>query len=213
MQSIALGSLLVVLAYLLGSIPTGYLIGRYLQNIDIREHGSGSTGATNVLRTLGKGPAIAVLAVDIVKGAAAVGLVKLVYLLGPDLLPSVWQLWLIVTVGLIAILGHSRSVWLSFTGGKSVATSIGVIMVINPLAALITLGTFGLGLAITRIVSLSSLIGAVALNVFMLLGQPLPYILFGAIAGIYVFVRHTANIKRLIAGTEPTIGQKLPQPE
>lgn len=210
MQSIVLSSLLVILAYLLGSIPTGYLFGRYLQDIDIREHGSGSTGATNVLRTLGKGPAIAVLSIDILKGAAAVWLVKLVYLFS-DWLPPLWQPWLIVTVGLVAIFGHSRSVWLNFSGGKSVATSIGVIMVMNPLAALTTLGAFGVTLAITRIVSLSSLVGAVALNGFMLLGQPLPYIVFGAIAGIYVFVRHTSNIKRLIDGTEPSIGQKLPQ--
>lgn len=210
MQSIVLSSLLVILAYLLGSIPTGYLFGRYLQDIDIREHGSGSTGATNVLRTLGKGPAIAVLSIDILKGAAAVWLVKLVYLFF-DWLPPLWQPWLIVTVGLVAIFGHSRSVWLNFSGGKSVATSIGVIMVMNPLAALTTLGAFGVTLAITRIVSLSSLVGAVALNGFMLLGQPLPYIVFGAIAGIYVFVRHTSNIKRLIDGTEPSIGQKLPQ--
>lgn len=201
--------LLILCAYLLGSIPTGYLAGVYFKGIDIREYGSHSTGATNVLRVVGKQAALGVLVVDILKGAIAVGIVKLIYLyVSPDFMLLEWKNWLGVSAALAAILGHSKSIWLNFTGGKSAATSLGVLLVINPVVALGTLMTFLGVLAISRIVSLSSLSGAIAVNILMvLLNQPLPYILFAILAGIYVIVRHTANIKRLMAGTEPRLGQ------
>lgn len=198
-------------AYLLGSIPTGYLAGRYLQGIDIREHGSGSTGATNVLRTLGKKAGIAVLAIDALKGAMAIALVKGLYLLSFNPLPLDWQSWLIVGAGLGAIIGHSRSVFLNFGGGKSVATSLGVLLVMNPLVALGTLGCFLLMLATSRIVSISSITGAIGVNILMwTLQQPIPYLIFAALTGFYVIVRHRSNISRLLEGTEPKIGEKLP---
>ncbi|ACK73433.1 protein of unknown function DUF205 [Gloeothece citriformis PCC 7424] len=204
--------LLIVIAYLLGSIPTGYLAGRYLKGIDIREHGSGSTGATNVLRTLGKTAAIFVLIIDLLKGAIAVALVRLLYSLDINPLPLNWQAWLIIATGLASILGHSRSIFLNFGGGKSVATSLGVLLVMNPIVAGGTLGSFLIMLAISRIVSLSSLTGAIAVNILMLvLEQPLPYLLFGALAGLYVIIRHRSNINRLLEGTEPKLGEKLAQ--
>ena len=208
-----LSFLLVFFAYLLGSIPTGYLAGKWLKGIDIREHGSGSTGATNVLRNLGKPAAIAVLGIDVLKGMAAVTLVKLLYhFMSIEIIPLEWQYWLMISTGIAAILGHSKSIFLNFTGGKSVATSLGVLAVINPLVALGTLGSFLVMLAISRIVSLSSITGAVTGNILMIaLNQPLPYLLFAITAGIYVIVRHSGNIQRLFAGTEPKIGQKLPQ--
>lgn len=203
--------LLVLLAYLLGSIPTGYLLAKSLAGIDIREHGSGSTGATNVLRTVGKKAAIAVLLIDLLKGAIAVLLVKLIYLYSPiELLPINWKLWLIAVVALAAIFGHSRSIWLNFTGGKSVATSLGVLLVMNPILALGTLATFGIMLAISRIVSLSSITGAIALNLLAIfVDGSLPYIIFAALAGGYVIFRHRSNIQRLLAGEEPKIGQSI----
>lgn len=209
--SIFISLVLVLLAYLLGSIPTGYLLAKSLQGIDIREHGSGSTGATNVLRTIGKKAAIAVLLIDMLKGAIAVLLVKLIYLYFPgELLPISWKLWLIVAVALAAIFGHSKSIWLNFTGGKSVATSIGVLLVMNPLLALGTLGAFGLTIAISRIVSLSSIVGAIALNILAIfVDGSLPYIIFAALAGGYVVYRHRSNIQRLLAGEEPKIGQTV----
>lgn len=207
---ISFAILLVLVAYLLGSIPTGYLAGKYLQGIDIREVGSGSTGATNVLRTLGKKAAIFVLTIDVLKGALALGLVKLSYHLEGINLPENWQSWLIISAGIAALFGHSKSIFLNFTGGKSVATSLGILFMLNPLIGLGTLATFGLILALSRIVSLSSICGALAVNVLMLvLHQPLAYQIFALLGGFYVIFRHKTNIQRLIVGTEPKIGQKL----
>jgi acyl phosphate:glycerol-3-phosphate acyltransferase len=209
-SSFAISTLLILAAYLLGSIPTGYMVGRYAQGIDIREHGSGSTGATNVLRTLGKPAAIVVLVVDLLKGSLALILVNLVYTYLPDLLFASWHPWLITGAALGAIIGHSKSIWLNFTGGKSVTTTLGVLLVMNPLVALGTLASFGIILGISRIVSLSSIGGAIAVNILMLVfHQPIAFSIFAALAGLYVILRHKSNIQRLIAGNEPKIGQAL----
>lgn len=209
--SFTISTLLILAAYLLGSIPTGYVFARYLKGIDIREHGSGSTGATNVLRTVGKPAAIAVLLIDLAKGSLALVLVNSVYSFAPpELLPANWHAWLITVAALSAIIGHSKSVWLDFSGGKSVATTLGVLFVMNPIVALGTLISFGIILGISRIVSLSSICGAIAVNILMLaLDQPVAYSIFAAIAGSYVIVRHKTNIQRLFAGIEPKIGQAL----
>ena len=210
LSTIVLGVFLILLAYLLGSIPTGYLVGKYLRGIDIREHGSGSTGATNVLRTLGKKAGISVLVIDMLKGMLGIALVKALYLNSANPLPPDWQAWLILATGLAAVIGHSKSIFLNFDGGKSVATSLGVLLIMSPWVALATLGSFLLVLAISRIVSLSSITGAIAVIILMLvLRQPLPYILFASIAGFYVIIRHRGNIERLLSGTEPRLGQKL----
>lgn len=201
---------LVLAAYLLGSFPTGYLLGKYLKGIDIREHGSGSTGATNVLRTIGKTAGLTVLLTDISKGAIAVALVRFLYNYNPDLLPETWKPWLIIITALTAILGHSKSVWLGFTGGKSVATGIGVVLLVNPWLALGTLSAFGVTIAVSKIVSLSSIAGAITLIILAVaLSQPLPYIIFATLAGGYVVLRHRTNIQRILAGEEPKLGQKL----
>lgn len=204
-------AILILLAYLLGSIPTGYLVGRYLKGIDIRKQGSGSTGATNVLRTVGKSAALAVLAIDLLKGSLALALVNLVYSIAPsEFLSENWYAWLITAAALSAIIGHSKSIWLNFTGGKSVATTLGVLLVMNPVVALGTLASFGIILGISRIVSLSSICGAIFVNILMLaMNQPVPYVIFAALSGLYVVLRHRTNIQRLLAGIEPKIGQAL----
>ena len=204
----------ILVAYLMGSLPTGYIVGRMIKGIDIREHGSGSTGATNVLRTLGKGPGFLVLMIDTLKGVGAIALVHWLFTVVPSGVNSDgWLAWMVAIGGLAALLGHSKSIWLGFTGGKSVATSLGVLLAMCWQVGLATLGIFGLVLALTRIVSLSSVAGAIAVSVFMiLLQQPLPYELFTIAGGLYVIWRHRSNIQRLFAGTEPQLG-KLMTPE
>ena len=209
------GAILVV-AYLLGSIPTGYIAVKLLKGIDIREVGSGSTGATNVLRTLGKGPGAFVLVVDCLKGVLAIALA---YWLNQDVAPhlveptvnlQLWQPWIVILAGLAAILGHSKSIFLGFSGGKSVATSLGILLTMNWQVGLATVFVFAVVMAISRIVSLSSICGAIAVSILMvLLHQPLPYILFAVVGGLYVIWLHRSNLQRLLAGTEPKLGQKL----
>jgi acyl phosphate:glycerol-3-phosphate acyltransferase len=199
---------LLIGAYLLGSFPTGYLAGRLLKGIDIREHGSGSTGATNVLRTLGKVPGSAVLLTDVFKGVAAVSLVQVALRLNP--LPEIQTNLSLLVVGTaaMAILGHSKSVWLGWKGGKSVATGLGVLLAMNWQVALLTLGVFGISIGITRIVSISSIFGALAVAVLMFIyHQPTAYVIFTAVGGAYVIWLHRANIQRLLNGTEPQLGK------
>ncbi|UIE37460.1 glycerol-3-phosphate 1-O-acyltransferase PlsY [Leptodesmis sichuanensis] len=218
---LTLNALLILLAYLLGSLATGYWAGRWLKGIDIREHGSGSTGATNVLRTLGTGPGVVVLLIDVLKGVGAIALVTWFYttdliqpLIPGTLNPATWLPWMVTLAGIAALLGHSKSIFLNFTGGKSVATSLGVLLAMSWLVGVGTFAVFLLVLAITRIVSISSMSGAIAVPGLMLAThQPLPYVLFGLAGGLYVILRHRANIQRLLQGTEPRLGQKLPEPD
>ncbi|MBE9204274.1 glycerol-3-phosphate 1-O-acyltransferase PlsY [Synechocystis salina LEGE 06099] len=202
---------LLLITYFMGSIPTGYLAGKLLLGIDIREHGSKSTGATNVFRTLGKPAAIAVLAIDISKGIMAVALVRAIY--KGDWLPALpanWQNWLTLGVAIAVVLGHSKSIFLRFSGGKSVATSLGVLFMLNIWLALGTLATFLAVIFFTRIVSLSSIVAAITVNgIALALQLPLPYLAFTLLAGMYVIVRHRSNIERILQGTEPKLGEKV----
>lgn len=211
----------LAIAYLFGSIPTGYLAGKLLKGIDIREHGSKSIGAKNVLRTLGKWPGLAVLLVDVLKGAGAIVFARWFY---PWLyespfvtLPTALDLqtmvsWAVCMSGIAVLLGHSRSIWLNFAGGKSIATGLGVLLAISWPVALGALMVFGIAVAIFRIVSLGSMLAALtAIAIICGVEQPLSYRLLVIAGGIYVIVRHRANIQRLLAGTEPRLGQSSPE--
>ncbi len=211
----------LAIAYLFGATPTGYLAGKLLRGIDIREHGSKSTGATNVLRTLGKWPALAVLLIDVLKGAAAI-VFALWFYRWLSTLPSItppatldlqsFVTWAVCLAGLAALLGHSRSIWLNFTGGKSAATGLGVLLAMSWQVGLGAAVVFAAVLAIVRIVSLGSMLAALtAIALVCVLEHPLPYRLLVIAGGIYVIVLHRANIQRLLAGPEPRLGQSNPQ--
>ena len=210
----------LAIAYLLGSTPTGYLAGRLLKGVDIRELGSKSTGATNVLRTLGPWPALGVLLIDVLKGAAAIVFARWFYpwlsmapFVAPPaaLDPQAWAPWAVCLAGLAALLGHARSVWLNFTGGKSVAAGLGLLLALSWPVGLGALAVFGVVVAIFRMVSLGSILAALTAAALMCgLEQPLPYRLLAVAGGLYVIVRHRANIQRLLAGTEPHLGRNSP---
>jgi len=207
----------LVIAYLLGSVPTGYLAGRLLKGVDIRQQGSGSTGATNVLRTLGPWPAVGVLLIDVLKGAAAIILARWFYpwlftapfVAAPAALdPQTWAPWAVCLAGLAMLLGHARSIWLNFTGGKSVAAGLGLLLALSWPVGLGALAVFGVVVAAFRMVSLGSILAALTAIALMFgLQQPLPYRLLAVAGGLYVIVRHRANIQRLLAGTEPRLGR------
>ncbi|MCA0034369.1 glycerol-3-phosphate 1-O-acyltransferase PlsY [Mesorhizobium sp. B263B2A] len=206
----------LAIAYLFGSIPTGYLAGKLLKGIDIREHGSRSTGATNVLRMLGKGPALVVLLVDVLKGVAAIAFARWLYVL-PFLTPPAgldpqrFVPWAVCLAGLAVLLGHGRSIWLNFTGGKSAAAGLGVLLALSWPIGLGAAAVFGAVLAISRIVSLSSMLAALtAIALVCGMEQPLAYRLLVIAGGLYVIARHRANIRRLLDGTEPRLGQSGP---
>ncbi|MBY5465531.1 glycerol-3-phosphate 1-O-acyltransferase PlsY [Rhizobium leguminosarum] len=211
------GAVGFAIAYLLGSTPSGYLAGKLLKGIDIREHGSKSTGATNVLRTLGKWPALVVLLVDVLKGVGAVVFARWFYPWFSTVAsgtpptafdPQILEPWAVCLAGLAVLLGHGRSVWLNFTGGKSVATGLGVLLAMSWPVGLGAAMVFGVALAGFRIVSLSSMLAALtAIALICGLEQPLPYRLLVIAGGIYVIARHRTNIRRLLAGTEPRLGK------
>ena len=191
--------LLLAIGYLLGAIPSGYLAGRWLKGIDLRDCGSGRTGATNVLRNVGKGPALVVFLIDVGKGALAVLLAKSVGL----------NDWLQVLTGLAALAGHVWPVWLGWKGGKAVATGLGIFLGLAWPVGLACFGLFMAVISIFRIVSLSSVVAAIGLPLLMLLsGGSSAYVVVSLVASLMVLWRHRSNIERLLAGTEPKIGAK-----
>lgn len=194
---------LLVLAYLIGSIPVGYLIVRAKEGDDVRESGSGGTGATNVSRRAGKGAGVATLVFDAFKGALAVFLAAR---FSEALFPTAD--WVIGLAGVLAILGHIFPVWLRFRGGKGVATCFGVFLLLTPIVAVVALAIFALTFALTRYVSLSSLISIVSIPVtlcVMTLIDPLllPIAVCAVLCAALVIFAHRQNISRLLAATEP----------
>jgi len=202
----------ILLAYLLGSIPTGYWLVKSLKGIDIRTIGSGSTGATNVLRAAGKGAGIFTLVFDVVKGYVPVVLAASMEDSYWSTIPGYYPHLIPTLAAIIAIIGHSKSIFLGFSGGKSAATTLGTLYGLKSLAASSTFATWIAIVATTKLVSLASIVAAVACPVFMFLFKAPPAVLvFSMVACVFVVVRHKDNIKRLLAGTESKIGDK-PKP-
>jgi acyl phosphate:glycerol-3-phosphate acyltransferase len=193
--------LTALVAYLIGSIPTGYLMAR-AKGVDIRSVGSGNIGATNVFRILGKGPGIVVLTIDALKGFLPAKFL----LLGA--VPETAEYHSIVA-GFFAIVGHNYTCWLRFKGGKGVATSAGVLIAWVPMALLIALGSWLVVLAVSRYVSLGSVLAALVLPlaVWWTGEKPLMIGIASVVSALAIY-KHRANIKRLMDGTENRIGKK-----
>ena len=204
---------ILVIAYFIGAIPFGVIIGRVFRGVDIRSYGSGGSGATNVTRTLGPVAGGAVLVADVVKGLVVAALVR-------------WAVesdaWLIAAVGTTAVLGHMFPVYIKFKGGKGVATGLGALVVISPIAAVIALSGVGIAV-ITRYVSLGSIIGSILslglliiFSIFELtiLGweHDIWYLLFAIPVPIFIFWSHRSNVDRLAKGDESKLdGKPIPR--
>ena len=201
-MEIILNLLILFLGYLFGSFPSGYLAGKIAKGIDIRSLGSGSTGATNVLRHIGKRAAITVFLLDVFKGVISILLAKYF------LLNDSWQ----VAIGLSTLIGHIWPVWLNWRGGKAVATGLGIFLGLSWQVGLATLGVFILMITLFRIVSLASVSAALALPFIMFISFKtssisLPFLVISLLAMTLVIWRHRENILRLIKGKEPKIGK------
>jgi glycerol-3-phosphate acyltransferase PlsY len=197
---------IVILGYLIGSIPVGFILGKLIRGIDIREHGSGSIGMTNVMRTIGVKAGILVFFADMAKGAVAVALAWPIFSSSPEMVA-----WGQMAGGASAVIGHSWPVYIGFRGGKGIATGFGALMVIYWPVGLITFAVFLAVVGLSRYVSLGSILGSltmlVAMVPFFVYGyEPFAYVVLGLVVVPIVIFRHRDNIRRLLSGTESKIG-------
>lgn len=194
--------LAILASYLLGATPTSYIAGKLGRSIDLREHGSKNLGATNVYRILGWKYAIPVALFDIAKGAVPV-------------LVFAHPAWLAIAVGIAAVLGHMFSPYVSFKGGKGVATAAGMFLALAPIAVLIAIPVWGVCLWLTGYVSLSSIIAVLSVPLTVALLQPgEPYVLWASVALVALIIfAHRRNISRLLAGTENRFRTRKPVSE
>lgn len=197
-----------LVAYLLGSIPTAVWVGKYFHGVDVREHGSGNAGATNTIRVLGWKTGIPVLIVDLAKGSIAALLPHFLKLAPPD---SALLTNLQILTGLTAIVGHIFPIYAGFRGGKGVATVFGVLLAIHPGVTLVCFGVFLIVLALTGIVSVSSMSAGIAFPIFLLTVFDTPsfvFKIFSVVIAIALLITHRNNIKRLLKGEEKKLFKK-----
>jgi glycerol-3-phosphate acyltransferase PlsY len=197
--------LLIILAYLIGSVPTALIISRRFFGIDIRDYGSGNMGATNAFRILGPRFGTVIMLLDILKGMLAVGLF---YLLPYYLEDETARTNFMIGLGLAAVLGHIFPIFADFKGGKGVATLLGMLLAVQPIVALTSVGVFILVLFLTRYVSLSSILGAIMLPISVLWiwnEDELSYRIFAVLVAFLVIITHQKNIGRLIRGVETRV--------
>ncbi|MBA7603216.1 Glycerol-3-phosphate acyltransferase [subsurface metagenome] len=200
---------LIILGYLIGSIPVGFILGKLARGIDIREHGSGNIGMTNVMRILGVRAGVFVFFADIAKGAAAVALAWAILAYSPNMV-----VWGQVAGGAAAIVGHSWPIYIGFKGGRGIATGFGAVLVLSWPVGLIAFTVFLLVVGLSRYVSLGSILGALTMLLAMIPFVVLDvwsfghfaYIVFGLVVVPIVIFRHRDNIRRLLSGTESKIG-------
>lgn len=208
---------LIVLAYLLGSIPFSYLVVRIFAGADIRQHGSRNVGATNVARNFGKLPGIMALLLDGAKGYAAVAAAK--WITGrpdwplaamPDASPLRSQAFWIALAAVVAVLAHMFPVWLKFHGGKGVATATGAFLAIDPKALAAGLIVFIIVILATRVVSLASILSAASIPIFLrfLTHAPFWTVILSIVISIAIIVKHHSNIARMAQGTERKMGER-----
>lgn len=195
--------IIIITAYLLGNISTSYIVAKRLAGVDIRTQGSGNAGSTNVLRTLGKKAGALTFIGDVLKGLIAVLIARLIAY-GVNLDDTTCAYIAVVAV----VLGHNYPVFLGFKGGKGVATSLGSMLGMNPLVALLCLGFFIIIVAITKYVSLGSILGIGLSPVIMMINHNTKGVLVTLFLTISVVITHKENIKRLLNGTERKLGQK-----
>jgi glycerol-3-phosphate acyltransferase PlsY len=190
--------LLIVFAYLMGSVPSGYLLGK-MSGIDVRSVGSGNIGATNVVRALGKGRGALTLFADVAKGYLPV-------FVG---LRLEFDAAVIALVAIAAFLGHLYPLFLNFQGGKGVATTLGALLALAPAATLVLVVVFAVTVLVSRIVSLGAITAAMAAPVALwFFSQSLVFAAMGLFLGAMIILRHRGNIQRLFAGTEPRFGSR-----
>ncbi|MBN1917230.1 MAG: glycerol-3-phosphate 1-O-acyltransferase PlsY [Verrucomicrobia bacterium] len=190
----------IVVSYLVGSVPFAYVFGKLVRGVDVRRVGSGNVGGTNLMRSAGKAWGALVIALDLGKGACAAGLVA--WLFYRDGMPVSYEVFGVIC-GAMAVVGHNWPVWLRFHGGKGVAASVGVFFALTPLAAACALGVWFVVLALTRIVSISSMIASLSLTGWnVLFESPRAYTIAGLVLALLIVVMHRANIRRLLTGTE-----------
>jgi acyl phosphate:glycerol-3-phosphate acyltransferase len=198
-----IGSLVVLLiaTYFFAAIPFGFIVGKAFAGIDIREHGSKNVGATNVWRVLGKPAGIATLILDMLKGVLPVYIAIKFFPSTQDPLHLIPAL-----TSCMAVIAHSKSIYIGFSGGKSVGTGLGTYLVMQPLASVITIVLSVGCILLTRYVSVGSILGAILIPVlFSVFGAPPSYIILSSLICIYVTFKHKANIQRLIRGEENRI--------
>lgn len=204
------GILIPFIAYLLGSIPFGYLIVRWQKGVDVRTTGSGSTGATNVMRNLGVIGFVATFILDGAKGIFAVLLASRLTSSDPHWIPLTGEPKWIAFASVAAILGHCFPFWLKFRGGKGVATGVGVFIALAPLQVGLVLIIFAILVGIWRYISLGSIVATAAfpLLVYLMKHPPMPIVWGAAGSALIIISMHHANISRLLSGTENKIGKK-----
>jgi glycerol-3-phosphate acyltransferase PlsY len=185
-------AVLLFLAYLVGSIPFGYVVGKLFYGVDVRELGSGNVGTTNVFRVLGKKAGIAVMISDILKGYVPAAIAA-----------ALFDPWVAIFIAAAPVLGHIYSIFLKGKGGKGIATGAGVVLALVPVAFAIIFSTWLLLIVLTRYVSVASLVAAVMVPVLTIaFGEPLPYQIAGVLVAVLVWWAHRENIRRLLAGEE-----------